>query len=78
MLTELLTYIIKEITGSDNFSVTEEADEEGKIILQVKADPSIMGIIIGKGGNTIKAITTVVRVRGRIDQKLVNIDVSEA
>lgn len=74
---ELLSFILEEITGGNNFSIEESEVEAGKIVLEVKADPAVMGLIIGKGGNTIKAITTVLRVKGRIEQKFVNINVSE-
>jgi len=53
---ELLEFILKSILGSeDDFSVSEEEILEGvRFIVQVPTDQ--IGIIIGQGGKTIKAI----------------------
>ena len=72
---ELLEYILKNILEGKSFEVEES--EEDRTILKVKASKDDIGLIIGKGGNTVKAIQTLLRVRGRIDNKLVNLTVSE-
>ena len=72
---ELLIFLLKEITGKE-FSV-EEIEESGRISLQVKADSQDMGMIIGKGGRTIKAIQDILRVKGSLEEKSVFINVSE-
>lgn len=77
MFQDLLSYILKEITGTTDFQIEESEDDTGRVVLNVKANPELMGIIIGKGGNTIKAITTVLRVKGRIQDKFVNINIEE-
>jgi len=75
-MTDLLKFILEEITGSKDFDISE-TEEEGRVIIEVKADPANMGLIIGKGGNTIKAIQTLLRVRGRVENKMVSLSVSE-
>ena len=73
---ELLSFILENITGNKNFAI--EVQEEGdRVDLEIKASPEDIGLIIGKGGNTIKAITSILRVKGRIESKLVNVNVSE-
>ena len=74
---KLIKFILKEITGSNDFSVEEKEDERG-FILEIKAGKDLMGIIIGKGGKTIKSIQDLVRVKGRLEGKNVFVNVSEA
>jgi uncharacterized protein len=74
---DLLTYILSGILGETDF-VINETETEGQVELEIKAKKESMGLIIGKGGNTIKAIQTLLRVRGRIDNKLVHVSVSES
>jgi uncharacterized protein len=73
---DLLTYILTGITGSEDFKI-EETEKDGQIELSISVKPELMGLIIGKGGNTIKAIQTVLRVKGRIENKLIHISVLE-
>jgi predicted RNA-binding protein YlqC (UPF0109 family) len=74
---DLLDYIIREATGSDEFTIEEEL-EGSKIKFIIKADPSIVGLIIGKGGKTIKSIRNIVKVRAVIEKVSVNIFVQDA
>lgn len=74
---ELITYLIKSLTQSDNFKI-EESEEDGKVSYTIKADPEIIGIIIGKGGSTIRAIRHIVRIKATLDNKSVFVNVSEA
>ena len=73
---ELAEFIVGNIATSAKFSVSL-TDEEGHVNVEIKTSPETIGLIIGKGGNTIKAIQTLLRVRGRIEDKLVNVTVSE-
>lgn len=73
---ELLTFLVKKITNSDDFKVSEN-EEGGRTIFTVAADPSIIGLIIGKGGKTIKNIRKILSVRGVLEKKAVNISVIE-
>ena len=74
---DLLTFILEGILGKREFEITE-TEEEGsdRVILSIQAQPEDLGLIIGKGGNTIKAIQTILRVRGRVEDKLVDVTVS--
>lgn len=78
MFKELLSFILTEITGNKDITINESEDESGRVMLEVKADPELLGLIIGKNGNTIKAVTTVLRVKGKILNKFVNINIAEA
>ena len=71
---ELLTFLIKNITNSDDFNIEEESDGE-KISLNVYANPSIIGLIIGKNGKTIKNLRRIVAIRGAQEKKVISINV---
>lgn len=73
---ELLEFILKSITGSDEVTV-EETVTDSTITFKIHAPQEMVGIIIGKEGKTIKAIRSIVRVRATLEQKLVNIEIAE-
>lgn len=73
---KLLKYIIEEITGSTDFSI-EESSEENQENYEIKAGTEIIGMIIGKGGQTIKSIRNLLRVRAVLKKKTVFVSVSE-
>lgn len=70
---ELLEFIVKSIIGENFELIAEEVDGRINFILNVPADKA--GMIIGKGGNTIKAIQDVIRIKATLDKKYVNIKV---
>lgn len=71
---ELLTYLITEITGSDQFEIDEHVENE-KINLEVRANPSIVGLIIGKQGKTIKTLRKILSIKATNDNTVVSISV---
>ena len=73
---ELLEFMIKNIAG-DNFSVKEEEIEGGRVNFEVTADPSIIGLIIGKMGKTIKTLRKILSIRAVMENKSVNISIKE-
>lgn len=73
---KLLEFIITKITGSSDFEV-EEVDEDGHTTLDVKANPEIIGLIIGKEGKTIKNIRKIVSLHAVRQDKSVHISVTE-
>lgn len=74
---ELLSFIISSITGSDSFQIVEETESD-RVNLIVTADPSIIGIIIGKEGKTIKNIRRILAIKATQDDVVINISVVEA
>jgi predicted RNA-binding protein YlqC (UPF0109 family) len=65
---DLLTHIIEGILGKKNFEINEEV--EGDFVrLMLKVPPEDTGLIIGRGGFTIKAIRNLIRVRATLEKK---------
>jgi len=73
---DLLEYIITGVVGKKNFEI-EEKDEADRSDFEVKVDPSFFGLVIGKGGKTIRAIRNLLKVRATIEKRGVNISVAE-
>ncbi len=73
---KLLEYIVEGITGSDNFTVKEVVDED-KIDLTIHTPTDIIGLIIGKGGNTIWSIRNLLKVNATLSHKVVFVKVEE-
>jgi predicted RNA-binding protein YlqC (UPF0109 family) len=64
------------VEKTDAIEITEKHDELGTL-LSLKVDPSDMGSIIGRGGKTIDAIRTVLRVFGSKTSSRVNLRIVE-
>lgn len=73
---ELLEYLVKNITGSDEFSVNEETQGD-RVTLTVTADPEIIGLIIGKEGKTVKNLRRILGIRATKENTSVHVDVTE-
>ena len=73
---KLLKYLLFEITGEKDFEIKKEETEDG-MVLNVRTKPELMGLIIGKSGNTIKAIQTILRIRARKEGTRVSVNISE-
>ena len=73
---DLLSFLIKNIIGSDDFEVSEKVDGN-HINLDVVAKPDVIGLIIGREGKTIKSLRKILSVRAVREDKTVSINVTE-
>lgn len=73
---KLLRYLTEEITGNKDIEISQE-DTEGVTNYTIKAPQSVMGMLIGKSGKTIRAIRSVCKARAIIDQTNINIRLEE-
>ncbi len=74
---ELLEYIVKSlVTNPDAISIEEQA-AEGNVNLNLTVDPADMGLIIGKNGQTIRAIRKLLTVRAIAENVRVNLQLVE-
>lgn len=70
---DLLTYIVSGIVNNPDAVVVEENESEGNVELTLTVDPADMGIVIGKGGQTIRAIRKLLAVRAIAENVRVNL-----
>lgn len=74
---ELLNFIVKTLVDHpEDVQITRTVDEMG-VLLTLKVNPEDMGKIIGKNGNTAKAIRTLLRIVGMKEQARVNLKIDE-
>lgn len=71
---ELLEYIVKNIINEGDFEISE-IEDNGQLILQIKVKPEAAGLLIGKGGQTIKSIQNIVSVRARKENRSIFVKV---
>lgn len=74
---EFLEYVVKGLVDNpDAVKVARTVDEMG-VLLTLDVDAADMGKIIGRSGNTAKAIRTLLRVVGMKNNSRVNLKINE-
>lgn len=74
---DLLEYIVKNLVTKPEEITIDEQKDNGNINLTLSVDPSDMGIIIGKSGQTIRAIRKLLTVRAIAENVRVNLQLNE-
>lgn len=75
--TQFLEYVIKALVDTpDKVKINRTVDEMG-VLLTLDVDPVDMGKVIGRSGNTAKAIRTLLRVVGMKNNSRVNLKINE-
>ena len=74
---EFLEYVVKALVDyPDDVKIDRIVDEMG-VLLTLDVNPQDMGKIIGRSGNTAKAIRTLLRVVGMKNDARVNLKINE-
>ncbi|MBP9750737.1 MAG: KH domain-containing protein [Candidatus Peribacteraceae bacterium] len=72
-----LRYVLESIVDDkDQLNISARSDDLG-ILLTVSVSERDMGKLIGKGGQTVKALRTLLRIIGGSDQQRVNLKILE-
>jgi len=72
---EFLEFIVKSIVSvPDKVSVERTVDEMG-VLLTLKTDPTDMGYVIGRRGQTAQAIRTLLKIIGTKNNARVNLKI---
>ena len=71
---ELLEFLLKGLLGEEKFEIVE-ADDAGRILFTIKVAPEQVGLIIGKGGHTIKSLRNILKVRATLEKVAVSVNV---
>jgi len=74
---EFLEYVVKELVDVPEAVKVERKVDEMGVLITLDVDPADMGKIIGKSGNTAKAIRTLLRVVGMKNNSRVNLKINE-
>lgn len=75
---DLIDYIVKQLVTKPDAVSIEESQDEGGMVLHLTVDPEDMGIIIGKGGQTIKSLRKILAVRAMNDDARVYLHLVDA
>jgi len=74
---QFLEYVVKSLVDApDDVKINRSVDEMG-VLLTLSVNPADMGKIIGRTGNTAKAIRTLLRVVGMKNNARVNLKINE-
>ncbi len=74
---QFLEYVIKALVDNPNdIKVARTVDEMG-VLMTLEVSPADMGKVIGRSGNTAKAIRTLLRVVGMKNNSRVNLKINE-
>lgn len=74
---DLLNFIVTNLVTKPDAVSIEEQKDNGNINLNLTVDPSDMGLIIGKSGQTIRAIRKLLTVRAIAENVRVNLQLTE-
>ena len=74
-LKDLVEYLVKSLADKPEEVVLEVHEEDDTVLLELKIAPEDLGKIIGKNGNTINAIRTVVQTAASSQKKRARLEV---
>lgn len=74
---EFVEFLVKSIVDSPDSVSTERKVDEMGVLITLKVDPKDLGQVIGRQGQTAKAIRTLLRVVGAKRQARVNLKIYE-
>ncbi|EKE05382.1 MAG: RNA-binding protein [uncultured bacterium] len=74
---EFVEMIVRNIVNNpDDVSTTREIDERG-VLITLSVNPSDMGYVIGRQGNTARSIRTLLKIVGAKANAIVNLKINE-
>lgn len=74
---KFLEFVVRDLVDSPDAVVVDRKVDEMGVLLTLTVDPEDMGKIIGRQGNTAKAIRTLLRVIGMKNNARVNLKINE-
>jgi len=74
---EFVEYIVKAIVNHPEDVKTERSVDEMGVLITLKINPEDMGYVIGKQGQTARAIRTLLKIVGAKEKARVNLKIYE-
>lgn len=74
---EFVEYIVKSIVGHPEDVKTERTIDEMGVLITLKINPADMGYVIGRQGQTARAIRTLLKIVGARNNARVNLKIQE-
>jgi predicted RNA-binding protein YlqC (UPF0109 family) len=73
---DLLEFLIKGLLGKEKFEI-QETNDNNFTNFAIQTEPSLIGILIGRGGQTIRTIRNILKVRAILEKKGVNVTIAQ-
>lgn len=74
---EFVEYVVKAIVNHPEDVKTERSVDEMGVLITLKINPEDMGYVIGKQGQTARAIRTLLKIVGAKEKARVNLKIHE-
>lgn len=74
---EFLQYVVENLVANPDDITIERKEDELGVLLTLRVNKDDMGIIIGKSGNTINALRSLLRILGMKIDKRINLKVED-
>ncbi|MBI3957003.1 MAG: KH domain-containing protein [Candidatus Kerfeldbacteria bacterium] len=74
---EFIEYVVKQLVDQPNDVSTDRSVDEMGVLITLKVNPEDLGQVIGRQGQTAKAIRTLLRVVGARNHARVNLKIFE-
>ena len=74
---EFVDYVIKAIVNNPDVVRTERTVDERGVLITLHVDPSDMGYVIGREGQTARAVRTLLKIVGAKNNARVNLKIYE-
>jgi uncharacterized protein len=71
----LVEYLVKSLADHPDQAILAEHETEDSVLLELRISPEDIGKIIGKNGNTINAIRTVLQAAASSQKKRIKLEV---
>lgn len=74
---DFLEYVVKSIVANPNDVAVDRTVDERGVLLTLNINPSDMGYVIGRGGQTAQSIRTLLKIVGAKNNARVNLKINE-
>ncbi|MBD3310888.1 MAG: KH domain-containing protein [Candidatus Magasanikbacteria bacterium] len=74
---EFIDYVVKAIVNNPDDVKTERTIDERGVLITLDVNPSDMGYVIGRQGQTARAIRTLLKIVGAKNNARVNLKINE-
>ena len=74
---DLLNYIVTSLVTKPDAVSIDEKSSDGNVDLILTVDPEDMGLVIGKGGQTIRSIRKLLTIRAIAENVRVNLQLND-
>jgi predicted RNA-binding protein YlqC (UPF0109 family) len=72
---DVLAHVVAELVDHPDDVRIDEVEDERELVLELTVHPDDLGKVIGKRGRTVRALRTLVRAAGALDDEQVTVEV---